>query len=122
MVTGFTLGKLVLVFFRTRPLTYTPKVHAPILFVITSFPVSAAIVVLAFWSLPFSVSWPRTLADCSQLGRELHGYAQSDIGHLAHVVAIISVITIWMHAWSIPGSVLWVSPRDGQMHFVIKLC
>lgn len=85
----------------------SPSVHAPILFVITSFPVSAAIVVLAFWSLPFSVSWPRTLADCSQLGRELHGYAQSDIGHLAHVVAVISVITIWMHAWSIPGSVLW---------------
>ncbi|THH14672.1 hypothetical protein EW146_g5690 [Bondarzewia mesenterica] len=84
-----------------------PSVHAPLFLVLISFPVSTAIVVFALWSLPFSVSWPRTLADCAQLGRELHGYSQSGFANMAHVVGIISVITIWMHAWSIPGSVLW---------------
>ncbi|KAI0045312.1 hypothetical protein FA95DRAFT_1561264 [Auriscalpium vulgare] len=85
----------------------TPSVHAPILFVITMFPVSTAIVVFSFWSLPFSFSWPQNLADLAQLGRELHGYSQSGHGALAHVIGVISVATIWMHAWSVPGSVLW---------------
>ncbi|KAI0068776.1 hypothetical protein BV25DRAFT_1768016, partial [Artomyces pyxidatus] len=81
--------------------------HAPILFVITMFPLSTALVVISFWSLPFSFAWPQNLADIAQLGRELHGYSQSGHGAFAHVVGVISVITVWMHAWSIPGSVLW---------------
>jgi hypothetical protein len=73
------------------------------------FPVSTALVVIAFFTLPFTFSWPQNLADLAQLGRELHGYSQSGPGALAHVFGVISAATIWMHAWSIPGSVLWVS-------------
>lgn len=73
------------------------------------FPVSTALVVIAFFTLPFTFSWPQNLADLAQLGRELHGYSQSGPGALAHVFGVISAVTIWMHAWSIPGSVLWVS-------------
>jgi len=84
-----------------------PSVHAPILFVITMFSVSTALVVIVFCTLPFSFSWPQNLADIAQLGRELHGYSQSGFGALAHVIGVVSAATIWMHAWSIPGSVLW---------------
>jgi uncharacterized membrane protein YdjX (TVP38/TMEM64 family) len=41
------------------------------------------------------------------LGRELHGYSLSGGGAFVHVIGIVSAATIWMHAWSIPGSVLW---------------
>ena len=73
------------------------------------FPVSTALVVITFFTLPFTFSWPQNLADLAQLGRELHGYSQSGPGALAHVFGVVSAATIWMHAWSIPGSVLWVS-------------
>ncbi len=73
------------------------------------FPVSTALVVITFLTLPFTFSWPQNLADLAQLGRELHGYSQSGPGALAHVIGVVSAATIWMHAWSIPGSVLWVS-------------
>ena len=96
--------------FRSRERsTYSSQAHVPILFVITMFPVSTALVVIAFLTLPFTFSWPQNLADLAQLGRELHGYSQSGPGALAHVFGVISAATIWMHAWSIPGSVLWVS-------------
>lgn len=85
----------------------TPSAHTPILFVITMFPVSTALVVLSFCSLPFTFTWPQNLSDLAQLGRELHGYSQSGAAAFAHVIGIVSAATIWMHAWSIPGSVLW---------------
>jgi len=88
--------------------TFSSQAHVPILFVITMFPVSTALVVIAFFTLPFAFSWPQNLADLAQLGRELHGYSQSGPGALAHVFGVVSAATIWMHAWSIPGSVLWV--------------
>ncbi|KAI0303250.1 snare associated Golgi protein-domain-containing protein [Russula brevipes] len=84
-----------------------PSAHTPILFVIMMFPVSTALLVIAFCTLPFTFSWPQNLADLAQLGRELHGYSQSGPGALAHVVGVVSAATVWMHAWSIPGSVLW---------------
>lgn len=94
----------------TRVLTLTSsQAHLPILFVIIMFPVSTVLVVIAFCTLPFTFSWPQNLADLAQLGRDLHGYSQSGMGALAHVVGVVSAATIWMHAWSIPGSVLWVS-------------
>jgi len=71
------------------------------------FPISTVLVVIAFCTLPFTFSWPQNLADLAQLGRDLHGYSQSGPGALAHVVGVVSAATIWMHAWSIPGSVLW---------------
>ena len=54
------------------------------------------------------MSWPHTIADVAQLGRDLHGYSQSGPGPLSHVMAVMAISAIWKHAWSIPGSVLWV--------------
>lgn len=59
-------------------------------------------------TLPISMSWPHTIADVAQLGRDLHGYSQSGPGPLSHVMAVMAISAIWKHAWSIPGSVLWV--------------
>lgn len=84
-----------------------PSVHAPIFFVITLLPVSTCLVFLALRSLPISVSWPHTITDIAQLGRELQGYSQSGPGPLAHVIGVMAVTAVWKHAWSIPGSVIW---------------
>jgi hypothetical protein len=87
------------------------------------FPVSTALVVITFFTLPFTFSWPQNLADLAHLGRELHGYSQSGPGALAHVFGVISAATIWMHAWSIPGSVLWVSRTTFPSFFsVLIIC
>ncbi|EPQ59462.1 hypothetical protein GLOTRDRAFT_55479 [Gloeophyllum trabeum ATCC 11539] len=83
------------------------SVHAPLLLVITLFPLSTALVLYCFWTLPVSGSWPRTLADLTQMGRELHEYSQSGSGPMAHVIGVLSITAVWNHAWSIPGSVLW---------------
>src|SRR5712671_1980951 len=83
------------------------------------FSVSTALVVIAFCTLPFSFSWPQNLADIAQLGRELHGYSQSGLGALAHVIGVVSATTIWMHAWSIPGSVLWVSRPTSVSEYLL---
>jgi hypothetical protein len=86
------------------------KVHVPILCVILLFPLSTALVLFCLYTLPISLSsWPRTLTDLAQLGRELHGYSQSGPGPMAHVVGVMSITAVWKHAWSIPGSVIWVS-------------
>ncbi len=87
-----------------------PSVHFPIFLVICLFPISTGLVFVLFRSLPIAVSWPHTLADVAQLGRDLHGYSQSGPAQLAHVLAIISITAVWKHAWSIPGSVIWASP------------
>lgn len=85
-----------------------PQVHTPVLFVLILLPLSTAFVGLCMSTLPITTAWPRTLPDLAQLGRELHGYTQSGLLSIAHVVGVISVVTIWMHSWSIPGSVLAV--------------
>ncbi|KAL4242063.1 Golgi apparatus membrane protein TVP38 [Abortiporus biennis] len=85
----------------------TPSMHAPVLFVIISFPLSAALVLFCISTLPITMSWPRNLTDLAQLGRELHGYSQSGPGPMAHVIGVMSVTAVWKHAWSIPGSVIW---------------
>ncbi|RDX55567.1 hypothetical protein OH76DRAFT_1339155 [Lentinus brumalis] len=90
---------------RDRTLIHFP-VHSPVLFVLILFPLSTALVALCMSTLPITMSWPRTLPDLAQLGRELHGYTQSGPLSIAHVIAVISVVTIWMHSWSVPGSVL----------------
>ncbi|KAI0353614.1 hypothetical protein OH77DRAFT_1497307 [Trametes cingulata] len=91
---------------KTRLWEGSPSVHAPVLFVLILFPLSTAVVALCLSTLPITMAWPRTLPDLAQLGRELHGYVQSGLVSTTHVVGVISVVTIWMHSWSIPGSVL----------------
>lgn len=84
------------------------QIYAPILLVIISLPISTALVLWCLSTLPISVSWPHNITDLAQLGRELHGYSQSGPGPLAHVIGVMAISAIWKHAWSIPGSVLWV--------------
>jgi len=84
-----------------------PSIHAPILLVLTLFPLSTALVLFCVSTLPTSVSWPRNLADLAQLGRELHSYSQSGSLPMAHVVGVMSITAVWKHAWSIPGSIIW---------------
>ena len=84
------------------------QIHAPILFVIMIFPLSTALVLFCLSTLPITVSWPRTLTDVATLGRELHGYSQSGPGPMAHVIGVLAITSVWKHAWSIPGSVIWV--------------
>jgi hypothetical protein len=88
------------------------QIHASILLVITLFPFSTAFVVFCLSTLPITVSWPRTLTDVATLGRELHGYSQSGPGPMAHVIGVLSITAVWKHAWSIPGSVIWVSIKQ----------
>ncbi|KAF8639986.1 hypothetical protein AX17_001232 [Amanita inopinata Kibby_2008] len=81
--------------------------HVPIIFVLILFPVSAALVLFCLSTLPITLSWPRTISDVAQLGRELHGYSQSGTGPIAHIIGVMAISAIWKHAWSIPGSVVW---------------
>jgi hypothetical protein len=78
------------------------------LFVMLLLPLSTALVLFSLTTLPITVSWPRTLPDLAQLGRELHGYSQSGPAQMAHVIGVMAITAIWKHAWSIPGSVVWV--------------
>ena len=84
------------------------QIHPSIVLVIVSLPISTTLVLWCLSTLPISVSWPRNITDLAQLGRELHGYSQSGPGPLAHVIGVMAISAIWKHAWSIPGSVLWV--------------
>lgn len=86
----------------------TPQVHTPVFFVIALFPLSTALLFFCMATLPVTQAWPRSITDLAQLGRELHGYSQSGTGPLLHVTGVLSVVVAWNHAWSIPGSVLWV--------------
>ncbi|KAJ7368369.1 snare associated Golgi protein-domain-containing protein [Mycena albidolilacea] len=81
--------------------------HVPIIFVILLLPLSTALVLFALTTLPITVSWPHTITDLAQLGRELHGYSQSGPAQMAHVIGVMAISAIWKHAWSIPGSVVW---------------
>lgn len=85
------------------------KAHLPLVFVIILFPLSTFLVVLSLASLPVTVSWPRTLEDLASMGKDLHAYSQSGTWPFAHVVGVLSVSAVWKHAWSVPGSVGWVS-------------
>ncbi|THV08482.1 hypothetical protein K435DRAFT_814893 [Dendrothele bispora CBS 962.96] len=83
------------------------SIHAPILLVISLFPISTLVVFFAVRTLPITVAWPKTLTDLATLGRELHGYSQSGPGPVFHVIGVMAVTAVWKHAWSIPGSVIW---------------
>ncbi|KAJ6539952.1 snare associated Golgi protein-domain-containing protein [Mycena sp. CBHHK59/15] len=84
-----------------------PSAHVPMLLVMLLLPLSTALVLLCLATLPITVSWPNTLTDLAQLGRELHGYSQSGPAQMAHVIGVMAITAIWKHAWSVPGSVIW---------------
>ena len=88
------------------------QIHTPLLFVIVLFPLSTALALFSISTLPMSATWPRTLADLAQVGSSLNTYAQSGPLETLHVLAVLSVSAVWKHAWSIPGSVLWVSKHQ----------
>ena len=85
-----------------------PPVHAPIVLVVCLLPVSTALVFYCMSTLPISLAWPRTIDDVAQLGRELTAYTQSGTWPLLHVMGVMAISAVWKHAWSIPGSVIWV--------------
>ena len=60
-------------------------------------------------TLPITFEWPRTLSDLAQVGRDLNMYSQSGPLQTAHIIGVLSISAAWKHAWSVPGSVLWVS-------------
>lgn len=96
------------------------QAHVPIIFVILLLPLSTALVLFALTTLPITVSWPHTITDLAQLGRELHGYSQSGPAQMAHVIGVMAISAIWKHAWSIPGSVVWVrTPLRSDPYFCL---
>ncbi|KAJ7276468.1 snare associated Golgi protein-domain-containing protein [Mycena haematopus] len=84
-----------------------PSAHVPMLFVMLLLPLSTAFVFFTLTTLPITVSWPHTITDLAQLGRELHGYSQSGPAQMAHVIGVMAITAVWKHAWSVPGSVVW---------------
>ncbi|KAJ7807099.1 snare associated Golgi protein-domain-containing protein [Mycena leptocephala] len=91
----------------SQPHQRFPSAHVPMLLVILLLPLSTALVLFSLTTLPITVSWPRTLPDLAQLGRELQGYSQSGPGPMAHVIGVMALSAVWKHAWSVPGSVVW---------------
>lgn len=109
MVGLYSLGALIICQYRVTVLTLLlAQIHTPVLLVLMLFPLSTALVFFCISTLPVTVSWPRNLTDLAQLGRELHGYSQSGARPMAHVIGVMSIAAVWKHAWSIPGSVIWV--------------
>ena len=85
------------------------KVHAPLLIVLILFPLTTTVTLFSLSTLPITAAWPRTLSDLAQLGRDLNLYALSGFAPTLHVLSVLAVSAVWKHAWSIPGSVFWVS-------------
>ncbi|KAG9317392.1 hypothetical protein JVU11DRAFT_1591 [Chiua virens] len=99
--------------------SFHPTTHGPILLVVLLFPLSTFFVFLSLYSLPISVTWPRTLAELAELGRELQKYSQLGPAPFAHVIGVLSVTAAWKHAWSIPGSVIWNVLAGALFHPVL---
>lgn len=95
--------------------------HTQILLVVLLFPLSTALVLWCLSTLPISLAWPKTIADVAQLGRELNDYTQSGPTPTAHVVGVVAITAIWKHAWSIPGSVIWVCNPSALDHYHFML-
>ena len=95
--------------FSSETIPHFPPVNASIVFVICLLPISTALVFYCMSTLPISLAWPRTIDDVAQLGRELTAYTQSGSWPLLHVMGVMAISAVWKHAWSIPGSVIWVS-------------
>jgi hypothetical protein len=96
-------------------------VHTPIVFVICLLPVSTALVFYCSSTLPITLAWPRTIEDVAQLGRELTAYTQSGTWPLLHVMGVMAITAVWKHAWSIPGSVIWVRTLSRTTGFIFLL-
>jgi len=77
-----------------------------VLLVVVLFPLSTMLVLAGLFSLPITASFPHTLSDLAQLGRELQAYSDSGFKPKAHVLGVLSATALWKHAWSVPGSVL----------------
>ena len=93
----------------SETIPHFPPVNASIVLVICLLPISTALVFYCMSTLPISLAWPRTIDDVAQLGRELTAYTQSGSWPLLHVMGVMAISAVWKHAWSIPGSVIWVS-------------
>jgi len=86
--------------------TLVREATGPLIAISLLFPLSTAYIFLALKSLPIAAIIPKTLDDLSQLGAELQTYSDSSTMAHIHVLAVLSVVALWKHAWSVPGSVL----------------
>ncbi|KZS97955.1 hypothetical protein SISNIDRAFT_397680, partial [Sistotremastrum niveocremeum HHB9708] len=77
-----------------------------VLIPIILFPLSTLLLIPALVSLPTPQHLPTSLQDLAALAAALHAYAQSGPLPYLHLLAVLSLLTLWKHAWSIPGAVL----------------
>ncbi|KAJ1308423.1 hypothetical protein OPQ81_004128 [Rhizoctonia solani] len=84
------------------------KYLLPLLFLAVVFAATAIPVVWGVMSLPirFLDGMPTTLQQVAILGRDLQAYADSGLSGKAHVLGVLSIVAVWKHAFSIPGSVV----------------
>lgn len=88
---------------------YAPLVLLTTLFVISFIPIVLAVSTLPITSLK---SVPRTVAGIAALCKELQAYSSGSTAGMVHVMGVMCCLAIWKHAWSIPGSVVLVSPSS----------
>ncbi|KAG8759593.1 hypothetical protein FRC11_001745 [Ceratobasidium sp. 423] len=84
------------------------KYLLPLVFLAVVFAVTAIPVVWGVMSLPIRSldGMPTTLQQVALLGRDLQAYADSGFSGKAHVLGVLSIVAVWKHAFSIPGSVV----------------
>ncbi|KAF8314805.1 hypothetical protein DL93DRAFT_995916 [Clavulina sp. PMI_390] len=90
--------------------------YGPILFLIALFVATLIPIGLGVWSLPLGSYMssgsapasfpPKTMKEVTALAMSVRQYAVSSSGSRFHVMFVLSITAIWMHAWSIPGSVV----------------
>ncbi|EUC67492.1 SNARE associated domain protein, putative, partial [Rhizoctonia solani AG-3 Rhs1AP] len=84
------------------------KYLLPLVFLAVVFAVTAVPVIWGVMSLPIRSlnGMPTTLQQVAILGRDLQAYADSGLSGKAHVLGVLSIVAVWKHAFSIPGSVV----------------
>ncbi|KAF8328578.1 uncharacterized protein EI90DRAFT_3017628 [Cantharellus anzutake] len=102
------------------------SLYAPLFFLLLTFVLTTTPVLISLWSLPIPSlkHIPKTLGDISTLLNEIRTYAGNGNGNIGgggggggrmHVLLVLSLTTMWKHAWSIPGSVLLNVMAGGLM-------
>lgn len=84
------------------------KAAGPLVAIGVLFPLSTMCIFFALRSLHIAAYIPKTLEELSRIGTDLEGYAASSVAAHMHVLAVLSILALWKHAWSVPGSVLLV--------------
>lgn len=116
---GFPLFYLFFSFFLISPFFLKKKktfqAYTPLLIPLILFPLSTALVLAAISTLPLPSPLPTspTPKSLSIIASTLSTYANqvsydhwASILPTAHLLAVLSIVAVWKHAWSIPGAIL----------------